>query len=86
MSGGTVVDVQILKQAREALGLSHLEIYAGTGVSPSLLRRAEKGNAELSAPQNILVQEFLARRATLLTNLQREGPEDSHLAKLSTAS
>lgn len=78
-----VVDGKILKAARQKLGLSHLEIYAGTGVPPSLLRRAEKGDAELSAPQNILVQEFLTRRAMLLTNLQRE---DSHLEKLSTAS
>lgn len=62
----------VIRAARERLGLSRLEVYAGTGVRPDVLSKFENGKRQLSRPQNILVQEFLMRRAALLAGLQRE--------------
>jgi transcriptional regulator with XRE-family HTH domain len=73
---------ETLKQARERLGLSRLEVYAATGVKPEALARFENGRGKLTRPQNILVQEFLLRRAALLANLEREAREDAARPRL----
>jgi transcriptional regulator with XRE-family HTH domain len=73
---------ETLKRAREALGLSRLEVYAATGVKPEALARFENGKGNLTRPQNILVQEFLLRRAALLANLEREAREDAARSRL----
>jgi len=78
----SIESAETLKRAREALGLSRLEVYAATGVKPEALARFENGRGHLTRPQNILVQEFLLRRAALLANLEREAREDAARPRL----
>ncbi len=78
----SIESAEILKRARERLGLSRLEVYAATGVKPEALARFENGKGNLTRPQNILVQEFLLRRAALLANLEREAHEDAARPRL----